>query len=127
MKQTNRAVRWHSADALGRMGPGAAEAVGDLIAILKDPNDYMYVRGRAAAALGGIGAVDGRVVPALIWALGNDDLQYHAVYALGLLGPAAKPAADAIRDIVARETDRWRKEAAEAVLKKIMAGPATRT
>jgi len=127
MKQTNRAVRWHSADALGRIGPRAGEAVGDLVAIVKDPNDHVYVRGRATAALGGIGAADDRVVPALIWALGNDELRYHAVYALGLLGPAAKPAADAIRDIAARETDRWRKEAADAALKKIMAGPATRT
>jgi HEAT repeat protein len=47
-------VRWRAAEALGGIGPGAVEAVPDLVALLSDLSSN--VRWRAATALGAIGA-----------------------------------------------------------------------
>lgn len=56
-------VRWAAADALGKIGPAAAEAVPALTAALTDAD--WDVRRAAADALGRIGPEAAEVVPAL--------------------------------------------------------------
>jgi HEAT repeat protein len=58
-------VRWRAARALGRIGPPAADAAGNLIAHLKDPHER--VRAYAAYALGRIGGESAQAaVPGLV-------------------------------------------------------------
>ncbi len=73
--------------ALQRIGPGAAEAVQDMIGILEDEGRDPEERRFAAAALGGVGAAAAPALPALARAAESKDLN---------LG---KTAADAMKQI----------------------------
>lgn len=74
LKDSEATVRSTAAGALGWIGPGADEAVSDLIAVALD-DDIGYVRRDAASALGQIcaGSNDARVVEALTEALDDED------------------------------------------------------
>jgi HEAT repeat protein len=80
---------------LGREGPTAAYAVPVLINLIRKEH---FQAGKAAEALGKIGAVTEDVIPSLIEALGNDDqcLRANAAEALGRIGPMAEEAGSAL-------------------------------
>jgi HEAT repeat protein len=82
-----------AADALGRMGPDAEDAVPDLVRLLTVKNDT--VRSRAGKALADIGAA---AVPSLTAALKQPEpaMRVAAADVLGNIGPAAK---EAIHDL----------------------------
>jgi HEAT repeat protein len=82
-----------AAQALHELGPDAAPAVDELIAIVERDNDRN--RMPAVFALIGIGPKAERAVPALIEAARHKTdfhTRYQACRALGAIGPAAKPA-----------------------------------
>ncbi len=83
------AVRARGADALGRFGDSAGDAVPALIAALEDPSEP--VRLNAAYALGAIGAA---AVSGLIGALGSESgsVRRMAAYGLAAVGADAVPA-----------------------------------
>ncbi|MGH8547746.1 MAG: HEAT repeat domain-containing protein, partial [Methylococcales bacterium] len=87
-------VRVLAAQALGRLGSAANEAViPGLLAALRDDHDH--VRWRAAKALGGLGsAANEAVISGLLAALRDDDdgVRLRAAGALGGLGSAANEA-----------------------------------
>ena len=97
-------VREAAALALRAMGKGAAGAIPDLCAALKDPAGT--VRMTAALALGSIGDAATGAVPALALAfslpdqnqLTNEDVQVlrSIAYALGEIGPGASGAVPAL-------------------------------
>ena len=62
--QDDTNLRMQASWALARMGPDARDAVGDLIAALKDPNPT--VRRNAVRALGQIGPEAGKAAPQLL-------------------------------------------------------------
>jgi HEAT repeat protein len=88
----NTVIRKACLDALGKIGPDAAEAVPTLVAALNDPEDN--VRQSAAEALGMIGPNAAPAVPALVAALNDpeDNVRQSAASALGKIGPNAAPA-----------------------------------
>ena len=106
LSEADAGVREEAAEALGRLGPGAAAAVPALVRLFSDPDPY--VQGRAAEALGRIGR---DAVPALTKALGDRDqtVRWCAAIALSRMGPAARDAAGgltaALRDV--SENVRW--------------------
>ena len=87
-----------AADALGEIGPNAAEATPALVAILKDPNQE--VRWSAADALGKIGPNAAEAVPALVTALKDPEkkVRGRAALALGKIGPRAAEAVPALAE-----------------------------
>jgi thiol-disulfide isomerase/thioredoxin len=94
----DRRARANAALEIGQLGGKAAEAVPNLVQVLKgDP--YFLVRARAATALGRIGLRAEESVPALIEALENDDdpsTRRAAARALQAIGPDAKEAVAAL-------------------------------
>ncbi len=100
---------------LFRVGPPAAEAVGDLIAILdqRDPE----LRGYVHQTIIGIGPDAKPAVEALIKDLSSDDFhtQYWACRALGAIGPEAQPAANKLIELVHTGTASVRHNAATAL------------
>jgi HEAT repeat protein/lysophospholipase L1-like esterase len=97
-----------AAEAVGRLGPGAAEAVPDLMAAARD--DRAEVRWRAVWALGRIGPLAAPALPVVRAALADPDLRWRAAEALGGFGPAA---AEAVPDLLPLLADpssnvRWR-------------------
>jgi hypothetical protein len=89
-------VRGRAAEALGGMGPAAAEAVPALISALCD--DSSYVRPKAALSLAQIGLAPENVVPALVRTLRDKKphVREAAATALGQFGPAAAKAVSAL-------------------------------
>ncbi len=95
-----------AARVLGWIGPRAAEAVPDLIALLKRRPAPTPLRSEAAFALGRIGeSVDrpdavltGAIIPALIAALSDSkrEVREQAAEALGWIGPPAQEATPAL-------------------------------
>lgn len=79
----------NAAEALGWIGPGAAEAVPALTAAMRDSR----VRAEAAAALGRIGPGTAEAVPALMTALEDAkiDASYTVAQALCNIGPQVIP------------------------------------
>lgn len=84
--------RIKAADALGSLGPLAAQAVLPLVDLLTDENST--VAAAASQALGSIGVADQEVVSSLVFAMGSHDYysSKHAAYALAALGAPAMPA-----------------------------------
>jgi HEAT repeat protein len=76
----DRAVRWSAAEALGRIGPGAAPAAAALAAALRDPD----LRVIAADALGGIGPGARGAAPLLTDALKDKDAEFRWTAAMAL-------------------------------------------
>jgi HEAT repeat protein len=122
-------VRINAAVGLAEFGPKAAPAVPKLIAALqnadKDVPDGVRedLRLNAALALGKIGAA---AVKPLITVLdtNNDDHRYYAVWALGWIGPDAKPAAAKVIAALSDKNDGVRRKAA-FTLGRIGADPNT--
>jgi HEAT repeat protein len=81
------------------------------------------VRSAAALALGRIGAEAEETVPLLMEALNDKsvDVKISAIDALGLYGPAAKAAANPLREIQKEKTDKKLSMAAGQALKSIFA------
>src|SRR5205823_3204608 len=71
LKEEDAGSRRAAARALGRIGPGAAAAVGPLAGALRDQD--AGVRSAAALALGKIGPAAESAIPTLIGALGDKD------------------------------------------------------
>jgi HEAT repeat protein len=114
LRQTGDGLRTRVAIALGRMGPAAAPAAKDLIAVIEgaDPalgfssDDPKYP---AAEALGQLGpGVVPIVLPALLACFEKEDgiLGFHASLALQNLGPQIMPA------MLSTEMARWHKAGA---------------
>ena len=105
MMEAHRAAvedAWHAAaEALGQIGPAAAEAVPALATTLGSAKTGK-VRRAAAETLGRIGPAAAEAVPALIAALshyfgnGEKDPYSASAEALGLIGPAAVEAVPAL-------------------------------
>lgn len=120
LKSSNPNVRRAAADALAELGPDAAPAVSELIAILKEiykDRDPQKPRTEESAleiaawnALGRIGTA--AVAPtAKLLEESNSLLQYYTLRALGDMGPAAKPAVGAVKKML---QDRFADNALEA-------------
>ncbi len=77
-------IQERAAEALKALGPAAAAAVPGLIECLKD-NDKK-VRSEAAEILGKTGVASKPARDALLSALDDEDVAYHAANALGVLG-----------------------------------------
>ncbi|MDD4266751.1 MAG: HEAT repeat domain-containing protein [Pirellulales bacterium] len=109
--------RWYAAHGLAQIGPGAAAAVGPLLAILADRAEFEYVRAAAAFALGRIGADPDRVVPLLAETLSSDlaSVRRNSARALGRFGREAQPAVERMIDALDREDAVFRVELAEAL------------
>ncbi|MGH7169678.1 MAG: HEAT repeat domain-containing protein [Gemmataceae bacterium] len=102
-----------AAHVLGLIGPSAAEAVPDLIAILQRQKIPAAFRGEAAFALGRIGKPSGDIVLALMAALKDHkmEVRQQAADALGWIGP---PAREAVPFLVAALKDDKSKVAKKA-------------
>jgi HEAT repeat protein len=118
-QDTAGSVRRIAAYRLGRLGPAAAPAVAELGRALEDRDSQ--VRRDAADALSLIGPMS---VPVLIERLDSPNARTRelAVYALGKLGPLAKPAAGALEKRLADE-DKAVRDLAEAVLPYVKGTP----
>jgi len=97
-------VRAAAADALGRVAGQSAEALGDVVGGLRDED--AGVRAMAALAVGGLAtgrtpAEQKDAVALLIDALADENLYVRqaAAIALGKIGPAAKSALPALREL----------------------------
>jgi hypothetical protein len=71
LRHNNRLVRLYAANALGRIGPNAKEAIPELERMLKNPKEQEGERSSAANALGLIGTAS---IPVLTRALKDDDV-----------------------------------------------------
>lgn len=92
------ALRGRVLEILAALGPAAKPAVDDLIKALSDSDPG--TRGDAAAAIASIGPAAAAAVPHLAKMLADDEAQgakYPAAYALGRIGPAAKPVVEQVR------------------------------
>jgi HEAT repeat protein len=137
------AARLKAADALGKLGPAAADAIPSLIKTLHD--DHEPLRLNAAYALGAVGAaataplidtlgdtiehagldaayalsaIGTPAVEALIAAVGDDNSarRAYAAYALGDIGPAAgSAAAEAVAGLAGDTDEVVRRNTAEAL------------
>lgn len=85
-------VRRESAQALGRVGPPAKQAV-EALAKIAESDKSPAARMDALGALGEIGVADG-AMPAVMQALSAEEpqIRFAATYALGKFGPSAKEA-----------------------------------
>jgi len=108
-------VRRSAAINLNNMGPGAANAVPALIAVLKDGD--ADVRWAAAKALGNIGPASQPAIHDLIGALkdSNDKVRAAAAAALGGIGADPELSAPALIEALKDKSDYVRKAAAEAL------------
>ena len=101
-KLSDPALRSRVLEILAALGPAAKPAVADMIKSLADADPA--VRGDAAAAIAAIGPDAAAAVPSLAKMLADDGAQsakYPAAYALGCIGPAAKPAVAQLRALAA--------------------------
>ena len=87
------AVRWYATYALGRIGPGAVEALPALQRVLSNLDEHEYVRGGAAWALGRMGPKAAPAVPLLVRTLASKlvSVRRNAAAALGNLLAAQLP------------------------------------
>jgi HEAT repeat protein len=97
-KLSDPALRGRVLEILAALGPAAKPAVDDMIKSLADADPA--VRGDAAAAIAAIGPDAAAAVPILVKMLADEGApleRYPAAYALGRIGPAAKPAVEQLR------------------------------
>jgi len=97
-KLSDPALRGTILEILAAIGPAAKPAVDDMIKLLADADPT--IRGDAAAAIAAIGPDAATAVPHLTKMLADDGPQmakYPAAYALGRMGPEAKPALEQLR------------------------------
>lgn len=115
-EHTDDRSEW-AADALGRMGPVAADATALLRSNLRSKNAAIATW--SAIALAKV-AADASVVPSLIELLAKDrsDLRTEAALALQAIGPAASPALPALRAAMEDEDEEVR-AAADGALNAI--------
>ena len=89
-------------EILAALGPTAKPAVDDVITALDDSDPI--IRGEAAVAIAAIGPDAAAAVPMLLKTLADGNAapesRYSAAYALGRIGPAAKPAAEQMRSLI---------------------------
>lgn len=117
-------MRYSAAEALGRIGPAAADAVPALRAHIHDRKAYLVVSGcmgrdssvgeRAVESLGEIGPAAREAIPDLIalttgtipkWASDDEQPFCAAVQALQQIGPGNKQVAAALRNVLRRADD----------------------
>jgi HEAT repeat protein len=113
---TTAAIRAEAANSLGRLkASAAADAIPDLIVLLVDPDET--VRGRAAEALGQIGACHPATVPALVGLLEDSSpaIRTAAARALGALGTTAAAAVPTLVLLLQDRDEGVRGSAADAV------------
>lgn len=94
------ALRGRVLEILGAIGPAAKPAVDDMIKALSDADPA--VRGDAAVAIAALGPDAAAAVPQLTAMLSDEAApaaKYPAVYALGRIGPAARPALEPLRGL----------------------------
>src|SRR5262249_42946488 len=94
LENANQFVRWHAADALAEIGPGAKAAAPKLAKFLKE--DTPAVRVKAASALCRIDRKDQAAFAALVEALERTEYRLAAVQGLEALGPDARAAVPAL-------------------------------
>ena len=117
----NPATRTLAMELLAAAGSKAKPAVDTLVGALADAEPA--VRGDAAVALAAIGSDAAAAVPALVKLAGSagadDPSRYPAVFALGKIGPAAAPAAEMLRGMLAKADDPMGQSVAAWALLKI--------
>ena len=97
---TDLEARIAAVEALGKLGPDAAEAVPKLVRVFAEPairhtpaDRHLQLRLAVIATLGAMGEAAGEAVPELVKLLAPDRYErIYAAYALGKMGAAAKPA-----------------------------------
>jgi HEAT repeat protein len=101
-----RHLRLTAIDAAALLGPAGADAVPELIELLRDRstvtrNEKQQVRERAALALSHLGEAAKPAVPAIAGLLddGEPGVRYTAIESLARLGPIAAEAADQLREV----------------------------
>lgn len=106
-KLADPAARVAALEILGTIGGPAKPALPDMIKALADP-DEAY-RSDAAVAIAGFGADAADAAPELSKLLESataaPGTRYAAAYALGRIGPAARPALDKLRELAAAEDE----------------------
>lgn len=117
----NPATRTLAMELLAAAGSKAKPAVDTLVGALADADPAH--RGDAAVALAAIGADAAEAVPALVKLAGSaaadDPSRYPAIFALGKIGPAAAPAAELLRGMLAKADDPMGQSVAAWALLKI--------
>lgn len=98
-------LRRSAAAVLATFGPAAKPAVGELVALLDDPNLDAPTRRELQFTLGQIGPDAAPAVPELIQGLASDQerVRNSAIFALGRIGPAAKAAIPALTQLETSE------------------------
>jgi HEAT repeat protein len=111
-------IRQAVADALCRIAPTAPEVVPALVTALAS-DENRYVREEIVRALGHIGTP--AAVAALIGTLidHSRDVRWYAAIGLKMLGAKAKEAKDALRTLMATETDEGIQSQVEAALRRM--------
>lgn len=109
------AVRTQATQALGQIGPPAANAAPGLIGMLKDGDET--VRCQAAESLGLVGGSKEATVTALVELLedASGPVKASAARALGSLNEAARPAVSALVPLLQDRDESVRTAAAEAI------------
>ena len=106
-KLSDAASRLPAMEILGTIGTPAKQALPAMMAALADP-DETY-RSDAAVAIANFGSDAATAVPNLVKLLqagsNGPGTMYAAAYALGRIGPAAKPALEKLRELTASEDE----------------------
>lgn len=111
-------MRWEAARTLGKIGPGARDALPELMRATKDRD--ALVREHAAEAIGDIGPEAAEGVPALVVALGDSEAKVRrdAVRSLGQIGPAAKSALPQVEKLL-NDPETIVRDAAKTAIRRI--------
>ncbi len=115
LDDASAAVRNQAASALGQIGPAAAAAVPELVALLKDGDET--VRCQAAEAVGEVGVAGDLSVAALVELLADASVPVRAAAAraLGGLKEAAAPAVPSLVTLLQDSEESVRTAAAETI------------
>lgn len=115
----DKSIRGPALEILAAMGPLSQDALESLVKALDDPDPTH--RGDAAVAIAAVGPAAVMAVPRLQQIVGDANvpagLRYAAAYALGRIGPAAKPAFAALRGLASTEDELLATVAVWAALK----------